>query len=104
MSDNSYDDLGFMTIKNWISEAQNVSNSEIANVAKSDPTQLGKLWIGDSACSCSTNNDNSGTYDLEVIDKKVIGSGGQSVHTTVKGKQKIFVRQKDGRITKRVLQ
>ena len=42
-------------------------------------------------------------FDVEMIDKNVIGFGGQSVDATKKGKQNIFVRQKDGKITQRVL-
>ncbi len=29
-----------------------------------------KLRIGDTAASCSNNNDDSGMFDVEVIDKK----------------------------------
>ena len=83
-----------MTFKNPISEAQNVTNPD---------SQPLKLWIGDTAASCSTNNDDSGMFDVELIDENVICYGGQTVRATKKGKQRIFVRQKDVRITERVL-
>ena len=71
-----------------------MSNSDTANVSRAGSTQLGQLWIGDSGCSCSTTNDLSGMFDVETIDKNVIGFGGQSVHATKKGKNENFCKAK----------
>ena len=72
MSDNSFDELGFMTFEKPIAESKNVSNSDTAIVSRAGSTHLGQLWIGDSGCSCLTTNDLSGMYDVESIDENVV--------------------------------
>ena len=104
MSDNCYNKLGFMTFEKPIAESENVINSDTTIVLRDGSTHLGQLWTGDSGCSCSTTNDLSGMYDVESIDENVVGFGGQKVHATKKGKMNFFVRKKDGRTTKRLLQ
>ena len=67
-----------------------MSNSDTAIVSRAGSIHLGRLWIGDSGCSCLTTNDLSGMYVIESIDENVVGFGGQKVHATKKGKMKFL--------------
>ena len=60
-------------------------------------------WHGDTAASCSIDNDDSGMFDVEVIDETIGLVGGHRIRATKKGKKKVAFRQADGKLVERII-
>jgi len=64
----------------------------------------GNVWVGDSGATSHITNDDTGLYDVQVIDNPITVGDGREVTATKIGKLDMFVKQKDGKSTKVVMQ
>ena len=68
-----------------------------------DRALVSNSWYGDTAASRSIDNDDSGMFDVEVIDETIGLVGGHRIRATKKGKKKVVFRQADGKLVERII-